>query len=184
MDKKKRFAELFDAEKRSFISTYIIHQCFDGMSFYEIRNWLEQNGYDRHTQLELRSTEILIMVPEGIMMQLRTADKGKLGAFGGVLLDSEEAREGAVRELKEETGLDVKMSDLQYVGYNKHEHTYTNGDKALFHTYRYVLRLKEVPLMILNEEANGVEFVTAVVPNIIEHQQKFVGDALSGEFDK
>ena len=70
------------------------------------------------------------------------------------------------------------------MGYNQHEHVYTNGDKALFHTYRYVLRLKEVPSMVLNEEANGVEFVTSIVPNIIDHQQKFVGDALSGEFDE
>lgn len=183
MNRKERFAQLFNAEKRSFISEYIIHQCFDGMNFQKIRDWLEQNGYDRHTMIELRSTEILIVTPKGVMMQVRTADQGKLGVFGGVLNDLEEAREGAVRELKEETGLAVKMQDLQYVGYNKHEHTYTNGDKVFFHTYRYLLRLKEVPQMELNYEANGVEFVTTVVPNIIEHQQQFVGDALSGEFD-
>lgn len=184
MNKKELFAHLFGAEGCSIITEYIIHKCFDGMNFREIRDWLEQNGYDRHTTIELRSTEILIVTPDGIMMQIRTADKGKLGAFGGVLRDGEEARECAVRELKEETGLDVNLLDLQYVGYNKHEHVYTNGDKGFFHTYRYVLRLKEVPLMILNDEANGVEFVTTVVPNIIEHQQQFVGDALSGEFDE
>ncbi len=184
MNMKERFAHLFKAEGNSIITEYIIHKCFDGMSFRDIRNWLEQNGYDRHTTIELKSTEILIITPKGIMMQMRTADQGKLGAFGGVLNDGEDQRDGAVREIKEETGLDVQPLDLQYVGYNQHEHVYTNGDKALFHTYRYVLRLKEVPSMVLNEEANGVEFVTSIVPNIIDHQQKFVGDALSGEFDE
>ncbi len=184
MNTRELFAHLFGAEGCSIITEYIIRKCFNGMNFIDIRNWLEQNGYDRHTTIELKSTEILIMTPDGIMMQMRTADKGKLGAFGGVLNDGEDPRDGAVRELKEETGLDVQLLDLQYVGYNQHEHVYTNGDKALFHTYRYVLRLKEVPFMILNDEANGVEFVTAVVPNIIENQQEFVGDALSGKFEE
>lgn len=183
MDRKERFALMFEAEGSSFISTYIMHKCFDGMSFGEIRNWLEQNDYDRHTMLELRSTEIVIMTPKGIMMQKRTADQGKLGVFGGVLADCEEPKNGAARELLEETGIGVEAEDLQYVGYFKHEHTYTNGDKALFHTYRYVLRLDEVPEPALNYEASGVEFVTSVVSNIIDHQQQFVGDALSGEYD-
>lgn len=47
---------------------------FKGMDFIEIRNWLEENGLDRHMPLELHSTEIAIKTPFGILMQIRPID--------------------------------------------------------------------------------------------------------------
>lgn len=183
MDTKAKISSLMENGNTKFLSRSILRECFKGMSVREIRDWMEKNGFDRHVMVELRSTEILIMTPKGIMMQVRTADQGKLGVFGGVLHEDEEPKRGAIREVQEEAGIEIAKSDLKYVGYNEHEHTYSNGDRAFFHTFRYVLKFAGVPKINLNYEASKVEFVTTVKSNIIDHQQDFVGEALSGEYD-
>ena len=184
MDKMQEFLQLMEAESSSVISQFVMYKCFNGMSFREVRDWLEENGLDRHAMLELRSTEIAIVTPNGVMLQKRIADEGKLGLFGGVLSHEEEPRDGAVREIREKLGVNVDPYSLLFAGYNLHEHTYSNGDKVLFHAYRYVLKIYGIPVVRPDEEASGVEFVTTVKSEIIEHQQQFVGDALSGKFDE
>lgn len=183
MNKRAEVSSLLENESTPILSIDFVRKNFIGMSVREIRDWMEENGFDRHIMVELKSTEILFMTPKGVMMQVRTADDGKLGVFGGVMHDDEEPKLGAIREVYEETGLKLTKRDLKYVGYNRHEHTYTNGDKALCHTYRYIVRFAEVPRITLNYEASGVEFVNTVKSNIIDHQQEFVGEALSGEYD-
>lgn len=182
MDKRTVIHRLLE-EGTPILSMEILRKYFNGMNVREIRDWMESNGFDRHIMVELRTTEILIMTPKGVMMQVRTADEGKLGVFGGVLHEEEEPKHGAIREVHEETGLKLTKRDLKYVGYNRHEHTYTNGDKALCHTYRYYVKYAKTPQVTLNYEASGLEFVTTVKSNIIDHQQNFVGEALSGEYD-
>lgn len=140
-------------------------------SFGKIRDWLEENDLDRHMPIELSSTEIAICTPFGVLMQIRPSDNDQLGMWGGVLKAGEQPIDGAVRELKEETGIEVKAENLEFIEIDEHEHQYTNGDIAYFMTYRYRLSLNYVPKVTTDEESVGA---VMVAHTIISHQQDFI----------
>lgn len=59
----------------------------------------------------------------------RRGDDGTWGIPGGAIELDESAEDATVRELFEETGLDVRVTSLVGV-YTKYRHTYPNGDVA------------------------------------------------------
>lgn len=160
-----------EIEKSGRITTEMQKSFFDGMDFKEIRNCLKENGMDFHMPIELRSTEIALVTPYGVMMQIRPTDKCQLGLWGGVIEGSETPEEGAVRELYEELGISVTEDQLIFIEENDHQHEYANGDKAIFHTYRFKICFDYVPKIKTDEEAVGVFMV---VHTILEHQSDFV----------
>lgn len=161
------------------VTTEIRKTYFQGMDFKTIRNKLEKFGVDRHTAIELESTEIAVVTPVGVMMQIRPTDRDQLGMWGGVLEEGETPVAGAVRELREETGIEVSESQLEFVEVNEHFHEYANGDKAYFKTYRFILRLNYVPKITTDEESVGVFMV---VHTILSHQHDFIKKVL-GEIE-
>jgi 8-oxo-dGTP pyrophosphatase MutT (NUDIX family) len=60
---------------------------------------------------------IAVTSRDGSIMFLRRSDVGKWTLPGGHFEDDEKPAAAAVRELWEETGLDVKQSDLEYLGF-------------------------------------------------------------------
>ncbi len=66
---------------------------------------------------------------EGRVLLQRRADKNKWGFPGGAMELGESARETAIREIKEETGLDVEVSKLIGI-YTDYYDEYPNGDRA------------------------------------------------------
>lgn len=157
------------------ITPEIKKEHFAGMEVKEIRNTLEELGLDRHIPIELMSTEIALLTPFGVLMQIRPTDHDKLGMWGGVLNYGEEPASGAVRELREETGIVIEESQLEFKELDEHFHEYANGDKALFKAYRYVVRFDYVPKVVTDEESVGAVMVAHI---ILEHQQKFIGEVL------
>lgn len=170
MEKKIRDAGRVTAEIRK---TY-----FRDLDFMEIREWLEAHGLDRHTPLELESVEIALKTPFGIMMQIRPSDHDQLGLWGGVLNLTETPEEGAVRELREETGLIISKEQLHFKGVNEHYHEYANGDKAYFIAHRFVVEFDHVPNITTDEESVGAYMVTHT---ILRHQQLFIKELLGEE---
>ncbi|KFN03504.1 NUDIX domain-containing protein [Bacillus clarus] len=63
-----------------------------------------------------------------VLLQKR-GDSGAWGFPGGAMELGESAAETAIREIKEETGYDVEISELIGV-YTKYFQTYPNGDQA------------------------------------------------------
>ena len=133
-------------------------QLFGSLDVCGVRKVLERHGHDRHMLIEARSTEIAIVTPKGIVMQVRS-DENHLGLWGGELGMDEFPLIGAQRELFEETKLWADLSEFKFVETYTHRHTYPNGDKCLYHTFRYVLRYPKVPPIKIDSESIGFEVV-------------------------
>jgi len=129
---------------------------FKGLDVLGIRDWLYCCGFDRHMPIEAYSTEVAVLVPEGILMQVRSWEN-RLGFWGGEVQPDELPLAGAQRELFEETHLWVEMDEFEYVETYKHSHTYPSGDVCLYTTYRYIVRYPVVPKIELDYESRGYE---------------------------
>ena len=175
------------------ITTKMRKEFFRGCGFKEIRDWLESQGLDRHMAIELDSTEVAIICPKGLVLQIRKTEKNRFGymkgLFGGVIKDGETPIQGAIRELKEETGLVLRETDLIFVEENVHEHVYDNGDRAIFHAYRFkvVNYIPTIKQQDLDQDTEGIAYVSEVesagsstisdflkAQNILSHQVDFV----------
>ena len=170
---KNLYAEISEAGR---VTTKIKRENFAGMKVKEIRDFLEELGLDRHIPIELMSTEIALLTPFGVLMQVRPTDHDQLGMWGGVLRDGENPVQGAIRELYEETGIVIEESQLEFKELNDHFHEYANGDKAYFKSFRYVVRFDKVPKVVTDEESVGAVMVAHI---ILGHQQEFIGRVLS-----
>lgn len=165
---KKLYNEIIENGR---VTAEIEEKFFPGADFMAIRNKLEEIGLDRHYPIELSSTEIALVTPFGVLMQIRPVDRDQLGVWGGILEAGETPREGAVRELKEETGIEIDESDLEFVEINESFHEYANGDKVFFKAHRFIVHFNYVPKVITDEESVGV---VMVAHTIIDHQQNFI----------
>lgn len=153
------------------VSREIVEKYFPNFTVSEIRNQLEELGLDRHMPIELISTEIALLTPFGVLMQIRPSDKDQLGTWGGVIEYGETPEEGAIRELFEETGISISADQLEFVELHPHFHEYANGDKAYFSSHRYIVKFDYIPKITTDEESVGA---VMVVHTILHHQQDFI----------
>ena len=70
----------------------------------------------------------LIIREDKILFQRRT-DNGKWGLIGGLLEMNETYEEAALREIREETGLEVQLDSFLGIFHN-HNMVWSNGDAA------------------------------------------------------
>ena len=147
---------------------------FAGMNFLQIRDYLESHGLDRHMPIELESTEIALLTPKGIILQVRSQNEG-IGLWGGSIEYGETPIEGAIREVFEETGLRLEAWDLKYVEKKKHFHCYPNGDQAIFTAYRYVVKMSNVPEIKLTDGESVGYIISKEIPKeLMEEERDFV----------
>lgn len=151
--------EKIKKEKRVTFKTR--EKYFKGKNFKEIRNWLEIHNIDRHIAVELNSAGVVILISapnnkEKVLVQVRATEKARLGVFGGGIEDNEAPIEAAIRELKEETGIEAKKEQLEFLEINEHDLEYENGDKVHYTATIYVLKLREYPKIKLDNESNGI----------------------------
>lgn len=79
---------------------------------------------------------------EGQILLQRRADRDKWGLPGGCQELGETFEETVLREIKEETNLDVKESDLKLIGVisgNSRRNSYPNGDVVINNTVLYLI---------------------------------------------
>lgn len=79
-------------------------------------------------KLILNCAGALIIRDNKILLQRRT-DNGKWGLIGGLLEMNETYEEAALREIREETGLEVKLDAFLGIFHN-HNMVWSNGDAA------------------------------------------------------
>lgn len=70
-----------------------------------------------------------LIVREGRILFQRRADNGKWGLIGGLLEMNETYEEAALREIREETGLEVTLDSFLGIFHNHHM-VWSNGDAA------------------------------------------------------
>lgn len=146
-------------EKR--VTLEIKERYFKEKGFKEIRNWLEENNLDRHMKIDVESAGVVIVISnpnenDRVLVQVRASEKNRLGIFGGGIEKNETPIEAAIRELKEETGIEIYKEQLDFFEVNEHDLQYKNGDKVNYISNIYILKLSEYPLIKLDSESNGV----------------------------
>jgi mutator protein MutT len=83
-----------------------------------------------HERIFLNVTGVVVFNDQGeVLLQKRSKTEELWGFPGGVMELGESATEAAIREVREETGLEVKIESLLGV-YTKYEDEYPNGDQA------------------------------------------------------
>lgn len=79
-------------------------------------------------KLILNCAGALIIRDDKILFQRRT-DNGKWGLIGGLVEMNETYEEAALREVREETGLEVRLDSFLGI-YHNHDMVWSNGDAA------------------------------------------------------
>lgn len=100
------------------------------------RNWNYEKNYIKwirskvgHEKIFLNFVGGCIKNDKGDILLQRRSDKNKWGFPGGAMEIGESAKEATLREIKEETGLDVEIENLIGI-YTDYYDEYPNGDYA------------------------------------------------------
>lgn len=177
----ERTQEVITAIKRENRVTKLIRlKYFLNCSVQEIRDWLEANGLDRHMPIQYVSTEIIVQVPGGILMQIRANETGKLGLWGGIVQSKEQVTPSAIRKFYEKTGIQITQDDLMYIDTIRHMHKYPNGDFAYLSIYRYALKFDSIPKIKLNDDSIGWKIISTPdqLSQVFEHQRGILNKIL------
>ena len=86
-------------------------------------------------------------------------NEGKWIGVGGHTEDQESPEECLLREVKEETGLDVRNAEGGYLFTYKRENP-GEGDNYFVDVYRFVMDIDESDLHLQTEETDGYMFAT------------------------
>lgn len=82
-------------------------------------------------RLSLPSVSVLVLDEQGRLLMVRNAATGEWVTVGGIVEPEETPRDAAVREAREETGLELQVTGLRDVlGGRAYWVTYPNGDQV------------------------------------------------------
>ncbi|MDR3216152.1 MAG: NUDIX hydrolase [Clostridiaceae bacterium] len=98
----------------------------------------------------------------GILLQ-RRSDRNKWGFLGGAIELGESAAEAAIREIKEESGLVVKVDCLIGI-YTKYFDKYPNGDEAQTVTHAFMCSVTGGTLAAKDSETLELKFFSPSAP--------------------
>ena len=87
----------------------------------------------------------------------KSLGSGLVGSFRGAAQAGEASYDAVLREVKEETGLDVSKADGGYLFTYKRENP-GEGDNYFVDVYRFVLEIEDEDLNLQTEETDGYMF--------------------------
>lgn len=134
-----------------------------------------------HDELILNYAGCIIFDEQNRLLLQRRSDCEQWGFLGGMVEFGESVEEAAVREVKEESGLDVEISSL-YGVYSKYFAEYTNGDKAQPIVHLFKAKIIGGELINQNDETLELKFfdLNDVPPLFCTQHQDALDDIISG----
>ena len=95
-----------------------------------------------HDLLWLHGVTACVLDDQGRILLGRRADTGEWAMVYGIIDPGEQPADAAIREVKEETGVDVVATDLVAVTSERRILTYANGDHAQYMDHSFLCALK------------------------------------------
>ncbi len=105
-----------------------------------------------------------------ILLQNRSKDSFVWGFPGGAMELGESAEEAAIREVKEETGLNVRIENLIGI-YTKYFDRYPSGDTAQTIACFFRMTIVSGALQIDNKETHGLRFYSFEEAPLLYNEQ-------------
>ncbi|MCM1285929.1 MAG: NUDIX domain-containing protein [Acetobacter sp.] len=134
-----------------------------------------------HEELILNYAGCIIFDEQGRLLLQKRSDCNQWGILGGMVEYGESVAEAAIREIKEESGLDVKITSLFGV-YSKYYAEYTNGDKAQPIVHLFKAEIIGGELIERNNETLELKFFDLNdVPSLFcKQHQDMLDDIIAG----
>ncbi|MEU5564712.1 NUDIX hydrolase [Micromonospora musae] len=132
-----------------------------------------------HDLLWLPSVSAVVRNDAGELLLGKRADDGRWSVVSGIVEPGEQPATAVVREVREETGLDVEPIRLTSVV--SHPHTYPNGDRCEYLNLGFECRLLGGTARVNDDESEAVEwFAPDRLPKLDAHARLVVAQALAG----
>ena len=134
-----------------------------------------------HDALILNYAGCIIFDEQNRLLLQRRSDCDKWGFLGGMVEFGESVDEAAVREVKEESGLDVEITSL-YGVYSKYFAEYTNGDKVQPIVHLFKAKIIGGELIDQNNETLELKFfdLNDIPPLFCTQHQDILDDIIAG----
>ncbi|MGN9775481.1 NUDIX hydrolase [Micromonospora sp. H33] len=130
--------------------------------------------------LLLPSVSAVVRNEAGELLLAQRADDARWSVVSGVLEPGEQPATAVVREVREETGLDVEPVRLSSV--LAHPHTYPNGDRCEFVNLGFRCRLMGGTAQVNDDESTAVGwFPPDRLPELDRHARLVIGYALDDD---
>jgi ADP-ribose pyrophosphatase YjhB (NUDIX family) len=134
-----------------------------------------------HDEIILNFAGCVIFDDNNRLLLQKRSDCEQWGFLGGAVELGESVEETAMREIKEESGLDVEITSF-YGVYSKYFAKYSNGDKA--QTIVHLFRAKVVggELIDRNDETLELKYfdLTDIPPLFCKQHQDALDDIIAG----
>lgn len=134
-----------------------------------------------HDELILNYAGCIIFDEQNRLLLQKRSDCEKWGFLGGMVEFGESVGEAAVREVKEESGLDVEITSL-YGVYSKYFAEYTNGDKAQPIVHLFNAKIIGGERIDQNDETLELKFfdLNDIPPLFCKQHQDALDDIIAG----
>lgn len=135
-----------------------------------------------HDALILNYAGCIIFDENNRLLLQKRSDCEKWGFLGGMVEFGESVEEAAIREVKEESGLDVEITSL-YGVYSKYFAEFTNGDKAQPIVHIFKAKIIGGEIIDQNDETLELKFfdLSNVPPMFCKQHQDILDDVLAGK---
>lgn len=140
---------------------------------------LDKKNYDSCTQKQIRSAARAISFVDGKLIAIKSDKYGEVKFPGGGLENGETPKECMIRELKEETGLDVDINSIELFATTREIRKSTFDENELFdHTsYYYLVNVIDngnAPEFTEDEKEYGYRYITISIADAIEINEKIL----------
>lgn len=134
-----------------------------------------------HDLLLAPAVTAIVIDDEGRILLHRSSDDGLWHTIGGVMDPGEEPADCCVREVREETGLEVVVERLVAVGATPVVR-YANGDEMLYVGLTFLCRPIGGTARVADDESLEVRFFAPdALPELPPHQRHAIAQTLRGE---